>query len=191
MGSARSGRCLLQVRMFTSAPDCRGRHPGGVALARVLPLALALWVTLGMLVGCRAPVPGALHLYDLSGTNVMQCSFISPAAKSNTKGILRCLSPDGEKFQGQWMTMVATAPRPTGSYWSSIPSIPNNPLAATWGWAASFGVNMENYSGNYGVFLLYGNKGTVVDGMFLFKGNATGYLGAATDNKGRRYKVMG
>jgi len=156
----------------------RALHRAGIALPL---LALA---------GCAAPVPAIINLYDLSGSNLMRCDSIT-RDPGRTRGVLQCSAQGGEKFQGEWVTMSRSADKAGGGAWASLPSTSGDSLAARWSWGVSYGVDLESLAGSYGMFLLYGSKGTVIDGVFLFRGNRAGILGVATDNKGHRYKVMG
>ncbi|BDU74723.1 hypothetical protein [Mesoterricola silvestris] len=155
----------------------RGLHRAGIAL----PL-LAL-------TACAVPVPGTINLYDLSGSNLMRCDSVT-RDPGRSRGVLQCSATGGEKFQGEWVTMARTAEKAAGT-WASLPSTPADALAARWSWGAGYGVDMESLAGTYGMFLLYGSKGTVIDGVFIFRGDRRGIMGIATDNKGHRYKVMG
>ena len=148
---------------------------------------------LGALVGCVRPVPAIINLYDLSGYNLMQCNTLPHNRTLATQGPLHCTSADGEKFTGEWMTMTMNKPPDLigDTYIGSIPYITGNALVARWSWAATIGVDLEAVTGTYGVFLLYGNRGSVIDGVFIFRSSAYGVLGAAVDNHGHRYKVMG
>ena len=165
----------------------RRRGPGG---GTSLLLGLCLLVAM---VGCVRPVPAIINLYDLSGYNLMQVNTLPHRRSAGSQGPLHCASSDGEKFTGEWMTLVMNKlPEPTSdTYITSIPYITGNALVARWNWASSFGVDLESVTGSYGVFLLYGNRGTVIDGVFTFRTDSYGVLGAAVDNRGHRYKVMG
>jgi len=139
------------------------------------------------------PVPAVINLYDLSGYNLMQCNTLPHRRSAGTQGPLRGASADGEKFTGEWMTLTMNRVPATidDNYITSIPYITGNAFVARWSWANSFGVELETVTGTYGVFLLYGNRGTVIDGVFTFRTDSFGVLGAAVDNRGHRYKVMG
>ena len=165
----------------------RGRQAAGGWL---LALGLGLLV---VLVGCVRPVPAIINLYDLSGYNLMQCNTLPHNRTTASQGPLRCTAADGEKFTGEWMTMTMNkAPDlMNDNYITSLPYVTGNALVARWSWAASFGVDLEAVTGTYGLFLLYGSRGTVIDGVFTFRTDAYGVLGAAVDNRGHRYKVMG
>jgi hypothetical protein len=159
---------------------------------RSLLLALGLCLVF-ILDGCARPVPAVINLYDLAGFNLMQCSTFPHNRRSGSQGPLRCTSADGEKFTGEWMTLVmrkASEPM-SEDYITSVPYVTGNALVARWGWASAFGVDLETVSGTYGIFQLYGSRGTVIDGVFIFRTEAYGILGAAVDNRGHRYKVMG
>ena len=160
---------------------------------RMRPIPLLLAASLAVLVGCNKPVPKIVNLYDLTGYNLMQCNSITRNQRGQSQGVLNCVAPDGEKFQGEWMTMTmgGAAEQAPDRYMSSMPSILGSSLVSRWSWAASFGVDLESVTGSYGIFILYGSKGTVIDGIFLFRTRSLGILGAAVDNRGHRYKVMG
>jgi hypothetical protein len=155
-------------------------------------LALGLALLAGM-VGCIRPVPALINLYDLSGYNLMQCNTLPQSQGAAGQGPLRCSAVDGEHFQGEWMTLyLHRNPAPISeNYLTSLPQLTGNALVSRWGWATSYGVDLEAVTGSYGVFLLYGNHGTVIDGVFTFRMDTYGIIGAAVDNRGHRYKVMG
>ena len=160
---------------------------------RQKPMLWILAASLFVLVACNKPVPRLVNLYDLTGYNLMQCNSITRNQRGQSQGVLNCTAVDGEKFQGEWMSMTmggAAEPAPD-RYMSSMPSILGNSLVSRWSWAASFGVDLESVTGSYGIFILYGSRGTVIDGIFLFRIRSLGILGAAVDNRGHRYKVMG
>jgi hypothetical protein len=159
---------------------------------KVAEVLLALLIIAAMtFLGCAPLVPPTINLYDLSGTNLMRCDSFTRNSRGGNRGFLHCSSADSEKFQGEWVTMVHCVEKTKGSGFNSMPSANYDPLVSRWSWGASYGVDLENQSGNYGMFLLYGSQGTVIDGIFLFQGDRSGILGVATDNKGHRYKVMG
>ena len=171
--------------------DMKRWAKGGLPGKGILLLVnLCLLITLG---GCARPVPAILNLYDMSGYNLMQCSTLPHNQSMGTQGPLHCSSVDGEQFSGQWMTMWMhkTPDMISSDYLTAIPYVTGNALVTRWGWANSFGVDLEGVTGIYGIFLLYGNRGTVIDGVFTFRSDAYGVLGAAVDNRGHRYKVMG
>ena len=167
-------------------------EPMGKA-GRLRSMLFLLASSLFVLVGCNKPVPRVVNLYDLSGYNLMQCTSITRSQMGQSQGVLKCVAPDGEKYQGEWMsmTMGQAADATTDRYMSSMPSILGNALVSRWSWAVSFGVDLESVTGRYGIFILYGSKGTVIDGIFLFRDRGAGLLGAAVDTRGHRYKVMG
>lgn len=159
---------------------------------RAVEVLLALLVIAAMtFLGCAPLVPPTINLYDLSGANLMQCDSLTRSSRGSNRGTLTCSSSDSEKFRGEWITLVHASERAGGSGLNSMPSATGDPLVSRWSWGASYGVDLENQSGNYGMFLLYGSRGTVIDGIFLFRGDRSGILGVATDNKGHRYKVIG
>jgi len=134
--------------------------------------------------------PSSFRLYDLAGTRLLHCTSVNNQQQSFGKGALNCDAVDGETYRGEWMTVeAADEPAPQGFF--SMPSITNETLASSWSWARSLGVDLDNTKGKFGIFLLYGDRGTVIDGIFVFNSCAHGFLGAARDNRGRRYKLMG
>lgn len=169
----------------------RGSHVFFGSINRIEVFLLILAIAILAFLGCAMPVPTTINLYDLSGSNLMRCDSITKDQRRGARGILQCSSPAGEKFQGEWVTMTKTTEKSGSGAWASIPSYTGDALSARWSWGASYGVDMESLAGNYGMFLLYGTKGTVIDGVFLFRSDRAGILGVATDNKGHRYKVMG
>ena len=140
------------------------------------------------------------------------------AERAQKKGFMRTKAPNGEVFQGEWVllsTARAGASRSPTGYQPSLPIIPSEPSAALgseWGWASGFGIDFASFPKTYWSFLLYGDSGTIIDGFFMvtpseqpsgiagflrstFAGHGTpgsdSLIGAAKDNRGHRYKVMG
>ena len=167
-----------------------GRKPRLMRIEVIFMLVTAVLLVL-VLVGCIRPVPSLINLYDLSGSNLLQCHSVARTPMGDSQGTLKCTATGGEKFQGEWMAIAQKAESDAGIFASSMPAVPRDAVTARWTWATNYGVDMEALSGRYGVFILYGSKGTVVDGIFVFRTGVAGIIGAATDNKGHRYKVMG
>jgi hypothetical protein len=74
-------------------------------------------------------------------------------------------------------------------------------------WAAGLGLDVDHIPDKYFSFMLSGNDGTIIEGIFLDNATASsmimnfsfktdglptgGLIGAARDNKGHRYKLIG
>jgi len=159
-------------------------------------------------------VPLEVRLYDLTGSKRLVCSML-PNSQGQNQGFIRTRDAEGENFQGEWM-QVPTAKTPAtpseSKYASSIPILPapEGIMELKWGWSADLGIDFRHFPDHYFSFMLYGDSGTLISGFFLdrassgsgfsryfhrtFQGNSAsggGLLGAATDNKGHRYKLMG
>jgi len=156
-------------------------------------LALALVPMLG----CLSPGLEArreLRLYELSGSRLLRCEIGGGAKRLSARGVLRCVSPDGESFQGEWMRLKANG-RVAGTAdsddMSTLPILGTRSSLNPWDWASALGVDLEK-EGQRCIFLLYGDRGTVIDGIVVGEASGSdGLMGAAKDNKGRKYRVMG
>lgn len=74
---------------------------------------------------------------------------------------------------------------------STLPVLGTRSGGSSWEWASSMGVDLEKNAERC-IFLLYGDRGTVIDGIVVGEtAGSEGLLGAARDNKGRKYRVMG
>ncbi|WP_005033928.1 hypothetical protein [Holophaga foetida] len=74
---------------------------------------------------------------------------------------------------------------------STLPILGTRSPMSSWDWASSLGVDLEKNTERC-IFLLYGDRGTVIDGIVVGESaGGEGLLGAAKDNKGRKYRVMG
>nr|WP_320131662.1 hypothetical protein [uncultured Holophaga sp.] len=170
---------------------------------------LFMVLALAPLVGCLRPgleVRQELRLYELSGARLLKCEVVQGpqgaqegrggrrGERSSSRGQLRCVGPDGERFQGEWMRVRQTQKQTTtesSDDMSSLPGIGLGVTGSSWDWASAMGVDMEKDT-NRCIFLLYGDRGTVIDGIVVGdSGDGGGLMGAAKDNKGRRYRVMG
>ena len=194
----------------------RWAKPSPLRRALIWGVALGLAVP-----ACRRPAvqhaAAEVRLYDLSGSKLLVCAM-PQADRGQKKGFMRTKAPNGEVFQGEWVlltTAKGAAGRPAGGYQPSLPIIPIEPSAAmssAWGWASGLGIDFTNFPQTYWSFLLYGDSGTMINGFFIVTptnqpGGIAGFLrssfsshgapgsdsliGAATDNRGHRYKVMG
>lgn len=150
------------------------------------------------LLGCLSPGLEArreLRLYELSGARLLRCEIAAGATKvKGRRGGLRCTSPDGERFQGEWMRLKESTREGASSDqgdMSSLPVIVTRSPMSPWEWAGAMGVDLEK-SAERCIFLLYGDRGTVIDGIVVGESaGSDGLMGAARDNKGRKYRVMG
>ena len=155
-----------------------------------------LALLLAPLLGCLSPgleVRRELRLYELSGARLLWCE-LGGGRKQGARGLLRCSSPDGETFQGEWIRMKGSTRESSigeSDDMSTLPTLGSRITLSTWDWASSLGVDLEKNSQRC-IFLLYGDRGTVIDGIVVGDSSGgEGLLGAAKDNKGRKYRVMG
>jgi hypothetical protein len=192
----------------------RHAHPAlRSLLAGMVLLFLALLAT-----ACRKPVqpgPKEIRLYDLNGGNRLVCT-LAASSRGPAQGAIRSKSPGGETFLGEWIQVATeqTADQAaTSKYPSSLPVLPGEQgsMLLNWGWAADLGIDFKNFPDHYFSFMLYGDAGTLISGFFvdhatsnnwvqnLFQSTTSsgkgpqfnGLLGAAKDNRGHRYKLMG
>ena len=165
----------------------------------------------------RGPEAYAVRLYDLHDARRLACD-LTPSGLDGAQGTAQARVPGGESFQGEWTRLAwqrtASAGNGDGKYPSSLPVLPAqaNPLEATWGWAADLGIDFSRFPSSYWSFFLYGSGGTRISGFFLdrsatldpgvgtrvrqlFQRQAAPrqahLLGAARDNLGHRYKLIG
>jgi len=163
-----------------------------------MKLRLLVALALVPFLGCLTPGLEArreLRLYELSGARMLKCEIAAGVTKvKGRRGGLRCTSPDGERFQGEWMRLrESTKEGATGDQgdMSSLPVITVRNSLSPWEWAGSMGVDLEKNAERC-IFLLYGDRGTVIDGIVVGEtAGSDGLMGAARDNKGRKYRVMG
>ncbi len=165
--------------------------------------------------GCRMPQETAIEvrLYDLSGARLLRCS-LTPSGKNQNQGAMRCQAPGGEVYQGEWIKLninKSSSRTSSGgsSSQSSLPSVPGtvDTSTNTLAWATDMGIDFDHFPSTYFTFILNSNQGTLIDGFFLDNSSSGGMfahggfislglpsgglLGAARDNRGHRYKLMG
>ncbi|MDR3673059.1 MAG: hypothetical protein P4L36_19600 [Holophaga sp.] len=191
-------------------------NPSRLRPLRGLRIGLLLILLPGL--GCKQPVqpgPVEVRIYDLSGNKLLLCD-LSGSNRSRNQGFIKSKSTGGEQFRGEWIRLNQvkdSSQTPSSIYPSSIPAINSqiNPMSQAWSWAAEFGIDFKNFPDTYFSFMLYGDAGTLITGFFLNNASAgngmiqnllsgaylsrqppgNGLLGAAKDNKGHRYKLMG
>ena len=154
-------------------------------------------LALAPLMGCMSPgleTRQELRLYELSGARLLRCA-LSSGRKQGARGLLHCTSPDGETFQGEWMRTKKETTKETLSSetdeMSTLPGLGSHSSLSSWDWASGLGMDLEKSTQRY-IFLLYGDRGTVIDGIVAGdSASGEGLMGAARDNKGRKYRVMG
>jgi len=166
---------------------------------------------------CQTPQQGwiEVRLYDLAGTKLLRCN-LTASSRNQNQGSMRSQAPNGEVFQGEWIKLnsvkVSTRSPSTGTNTSSqatLPSLPveANPSSGALSWAAGLGLDVDHIPDEYFSFMLSGNDGTIIEGIFLDNAIASsmimnfsfktdglptgGLIGAARDNKGHRYKLIG
>jgi len=180
----------------------RALGPACIGACLLIPCSLA----------CQHPVakvegPVEIRLYDLSGEKRLVCDLV-PSLNAPHQGFIRSKAANGEHFQGEWIRLnPIRQPDPVESkYPSSLPSLAavTDPLQADWSWAAEFGIDFNDFPRTYFSFVLFGDTGTLITGFFLDNMTAgrmagflrggnpgVGLLGAARDNRGHHYKLMG
>jgi hypothetical protein len=152
-----------------------------------------------------------VRLYDLGGTKLLRCN-LTPSPGNPYQGSMYSQTPNGEIFQGEWIKLNSgkiPAPSSSDASQASIPSLPaeTREAANQLSWAAGLGIDFGDFPSTYFSFLLHGSAGTLIDGFFLSNASAGGVLGrsrflnmgmpagglvgAARDNKGHLYKLMG
>jgi hypothetical protein len=185
------------------------------------PRRRARWLFLLLLLlpglACRQPVqpgPVEVRIYDLSGNKLLFCD-LSASQHNRNQGFIQSKPPEGEHFRGEWirLNLAKETESSESHYASSIPALntPGNVMSQSWSWSAEFGIDFNEFPSTYFSFTLYGDAGTLITGFFLNNASAgsgviqnllsgslvngqppgNGLLGAAKDNKGHRYKLMG
>jgi hypothetical protein len=165
----------------------------------------------------RTPEAYTVRLYDLGDAGRLVCD-LKPTGTDGAQGTVQARAPGGESFQGEWTRLAcrkaAASAGADGKYPSTLPVLPPqaSPLEAAWGWAADLGIDFDHLPASYGSFFLYGSGGTRIVGFFLdpsaageasvgaqvrqfFQRDAAPrqahLVGAARDNLGHRYKLIG
>jgi hypothetical protein len=165
----------------------------------------------------RRPDSYTVRLYDIGDSRRLVCD-LAPSGADGAQGVVQGRIPGGESFQGEWTRLAwqkaGAAATGDAKYPNSLPVLPAqaNPLEATWGWAAELGVDFDHFPSSYWSFFMYGSGGTRISGFFLDRTAGQGQsigtrvrklfdrqakptqahlLGAARDNQGRRYKLIG
>lgn len=204
--------------MWQAADDLPNRKPAfgrgpkkrPRAFRHALPVLLLLALSSA---ACQPPQEARLEvrLYDLGGASLLRCN-LSPSPSNPYQGSMRSQAPNGEVFQGEWIKLNSgKIPEESSSdiTQASLPPLPVEASAAAshLNWAAGLGIDFSHFPSTYFSFLLHGSAGTLIDGFFLANASAGGVLarsrifnmglpaggliGAARDNKGHLYKLMG
>ena len=145
---------------------------------------------------CSGPATFQTRLYEISSPILLTVTWNTLKTGSG-RGTMTVTAPDGEIFQGEWVTISNMSATDTsgstfGSTSGSVVTNKGTVAVTQWGWATSFGFSLNDPGVQRGQFILYGDKGTVINGVYQINPLAgKGLLGAAEDNKGHRYKVMG
>lgn len=145
---------------------------------------------------CTTPENVKVCLYENSGPRLLEIEFTNLSRHGAGQGMAALTAPDGEKFRGNWLRIRKNQSQSgdNGSDNYSMPSLKAYEVQRNWGRDSDFGIDFDQLSKNYGIFVMCGDKGTRLDGIFVFNGPAydwTSIVGTARDNKGRKYRVIG
>jgi len=148
-----------------------------------------------LLCGCLKPDPVSVRLYEHNGPKLMEIQIQNLARHGPAKGLIAYQAPDGETFRGNWLRVKPSESRSEASSMNySLPFTNYNGTGFEWGRDSELGIDFDNLSSDYGIFMLSGSKGTRLDGIFVFNGSTfdwTSIVGTAKDNKGTKYRVIG
>lgn len=146
--------------------------------------------------GCQTPKPMNVCCYEFNGPGLLEFQIPKISAFGPERGMLTYSAADGERFRGDWRKVQSSQAKVTqeSSLYYSMPFVNVSSFDAKWGWASSFGLDFTEPPTVYYSFMMHGSKGTMIEGIFLLKGSLLkppSLLGAAKDNKNRRYRVVG
>jgi hypothetical protein len=191
-------------------------HQQGTRKGALRSFRIGLFLLAGCFLACMPPAPAApveVRLYDLTATRVLLCD-LSLSGRAGSRGAMATRTGNGEAFHGEWVELPCvtdSAPSPSG-FDASLPTqtLPRSPVNGSWDWARDLGIDFDHFPDSYCSFTLLGDPGTLINGFFVenestngllrralqgelfhrkFKG--AGLLGAAKDNRGHRYRLMG
>ena len=162
----------------------RDSRASNAARTPTLPCALLLICLVGGLFSssCARTVQAPMRLYNLQTAEVINGSF---EFSGRTRGRMAFTSPNGEAFQGEYVTV------PSGDVtWGAI-------FATVWSPSMPTTVTGSGYSVNHprqyrGSAVMTSDRGTVIECEYLTntsRYNPQGY-GACRDNRGNTYKLM-
>ena len=160
--------------------------PLGLA-ALALPLAFS---------GCASPAL-MVRMYDYRGSDVIELPIKGLSRFGKTKGQIDFQAPSGESFRGNWVkadTSQDEGGQAVGDIFSSIPSPTRDHLRDRWAWLADVGIDLSHPPSDCILLVMSGNRGTTLDGIAFFNGSLMehdGIVGAAKDNRGHRYRIIG
>jgi hypothetical protein len=159
-------------------------------LALLLPL---------LFCACRSPEAVSVRLYERNGPKLMEIQIQNLSRHGAGMGLIAYQAADGEVFKGNWLKVrpstTSTSPGDTDSAMNySLPLSHYSVLGSDWGRDSELGIDFDNLTSDYGIFMISGNHGTRLDGIFVFNGTRldwTHIVGTAKDNKGNKYRVIG
>lgn len=157
------------------------------SLVKILPLVLAL-LSVGGFAACSItanvyPVEG-----PISETSPLPVIHARVAGVLSNSGSIKLTMPDGEKCTGRWSVVAPTGRAVVNN--SSSGTVSSGLDTAFVRVHGTSVVNMIKPGVNKGEAMLTGERGRVMEVVFLVgSGTASGY-GAARDNRGNIYKVI-
>ena len=136
--------------------------------------------------GCFKPYWYEARLYDLASPKVLKCAFhrLRPGNVD-----IQAIGPSGENFTGQGITQSERSA--SYSLGSGEATAFHEGESVTL-WAQSSGFTFNDPGMQYGSFLLVGDRGTVIDGVWKVNpyDSHGGYTGVARSNHGDHYRLF-
>jgi hypothetical protein len=140
-----------------------------------------------MILGCAPNGPNTVTVryYNLENVQVLVSCWVTPNI-GGYRGTIKATAEDGESFQGEWATQSDYSTSFSGGFGNANLF---GPGGSSFAWAQSYGYSVSGPSRLNGSFVMTGNKGKVINGMYTV--NDSGRIGVAEDNHGGRYRVIG
>jgi hypothetical protein len=129
-----------------------------------------LFCCLGFLfTACSGPATFQTRLYEISSPLLLTVTWNTLKTGSG-RGTMTATAPDGEIFQGEWVTISNLSTTDTsgstfGPTTSSVLTNKGNVTVSQWGWATSFGFSVNDPGVQKGQFIMHGDKGSVINGV--------------------------
>ena len=150
-------------------------------------LLLASAMVAFMILGCAPYGPNTVTVrcYNLENVQVLVSCWFTPNM-GDYRGTIKATAANGESFQGEWATQSDYSVSYSGGFGNANLF---GSESSSFAWAQSYGYSVSGPSRLNGSFIMTGNNGTVINGVYTV--NDSGRIGVAEDNHGGRYRVIG